>query len=325
MKTEICVLSDGRRVKYRLDKRKSSPSYYVYFEGPDGKRREISTKEPNQKRARESGVALIAQEFEPKVFFRNVGWDEAIEKMAEQMAGENLRPNTISTYRYAVKTFRDAFPKVDGPATVTSEMAKAYKLQRLKTCKPETVKGDINELHTVFGKWWVEECGLLGANPFEGVEPPKVDKREPRIIEAKERDALMSWLGETWDNWRMPLLFLEVKATVGCRIRELAGMPTDHLKEGRLTFDAVTAKGRKTRRSKLPTGLFDELRTISGPTFVFERFPDQLTRHAAQAAKTTSRQVRQVPIRPELPRQLAAGQDRRVSQGPPRNPPLQTA
>lgn len=53
-------------------------------------------------------------------------------------------------------------------------------------------------------------------------------------------------------------------------------MPSDRLKDGRLTFDAESAKGRKTRRSKLPTGLFDELRAIAGPTFVFERFPDQL-------------------------------------------------
>jgi hypothetical protein len=37
--------------------------------------------------------------------------------------------------------------------------------------------------------------------------------------------------------------------------RELAFMPTAGLKDGRLTFDAVTAKRRKTRRSKLPAVL----------------------------------------------------------------------
>lgn len=276
MKTETCVLSDGRRVKYRLDLRKSSPFYYVYFEGPDGKRREISTKEPNQKRARDSAVAVIGQEFEPKVFYQNVGWDEAVELMAEQMVANNLRPNTVTTYKYAVKTFRDLFPKVEGPGSVTTEMAKKYKLERLRTCVPETVKGDLNELNTVFGKWWREVCGILAANPFEGVEPPKVDKRDPRIITPQERVALNEWLAANWDGWRTPLLFLEVKANVGCRIRELASMPTDRLKDGRLTFHAVTAKGRKTRRSKLPAALYEELRNVAGPDYVFERFPQEL-------------------------------------------------
>jgi hypothetical protein len=37
----------------------------------------------------------------------------------------------------------------------------------------------------------------------------------------------------------------------------------------------VTAKGRKTRRSKLPAALYAELREVAGPNFVFERFPDE--------------------------------------------------
>lgn len=276
MTTEVCVLDDGRRVKYRLDKRKTSASYYVYFEGPDGKRHEISTKEPNQKRARESAVAVIIQEFQPRVYYQDIGWDEAVEMMAEHMRGRNLRPNTVETYKYAIRAFRNAFPKVNGPGAVTVDMAKRYKLERLKTCVPETVKGDLNELNTVFGKWFVAECGILGANPFEGVEPPKVDKREPRLIERTERDALMGWLAARWDNWRLPLLFLEVKASIGCRIGELASVPSDRLKDGRLTFEAVSAKGRKTRRSKLAPVLFDELSAVAGPNFVFERFPDEL-------------------------------------------------
>lgn len=276
MNAEVCVLADGRRVKYRVDRRKSSPCYYVYFEGPDGRRREISTKETNLKRARDSAAAVITQEFQPRVFFQAIGWDEAVEMMTEQMRGRNLRPNTISTYENALRTFRKVFPSVDGPGSVTTDMAKQYKLKRLATCKPETVRGDLNELSIVFGKWWVGECGILAANPFEGVDPPKVDRRDPRIIGRQERDALMTWLAEMWDRWRLPLLFLEVKAGVGCRIRELAGLRTDRLRDGRLTFDADSAKGRKTRHSKVPTALFEELRAIAGPEFVFERFPDQL-------------------------------------------------
>lgn len=72
------------------------------------------------------------------------------------------------------------------------------------------------------------------------------------------------------------MLFLEGKSRDGCRIRELAGLPTERLKDGRPIFDAVTTKGRKTRRSKVPTELYDELRALAGSTFVFEKFPDEL-------------------------------------------------
>ena len=41
-------------------------------------------------------------------------------------------------------------------------------------------------------------------------------------------------------------------------------------------FEATTAKGRKTRRSKLPEKLFEELQAVAGPTFVWENFPEQL-------------------------------------------------
>jgi hypothetical protein len=158
MKTETCVLSDGRRVKYSLKQREGrDPFYLVVFRGADGKRKERSSGEANQKRAKDSAVAIIVRDFEPRMHSQRIGWDEAVEKMAEAMRGKNLRPNTVSSYRFVIKTFRDAFPGVDGPSVVTTEMAKQYKIKRLETCKPETVKGDLNELSIVFGKWWVKE------------------------------------------------------------------------------------------------------------------------------------------------------------------------
>jgi hypothetical protein len=202
-KTEVCVLSDDRRVKYRIDRREISPYYYVYFKGPDGRVREVSTKETNRKRAENATAAVIVREYQPKVHYQDVTWDEAVAMVVEQMRGRNLRPNTIETYKNAIRTFRDAFPGTTGPGVVTQEMAKQYKLKRLKGCMPETVKGDLNELKTVFGKWLVEECGILAANPFEGVDPPKVDKRDPRIIAPQERDELVAWLAARWDNWRL--------------------------------------------------------------------------------------------------------------------------
>jgi hypothetical protein len=276
-KTEVYALNDGRRVKYRVDKRKLGPCYYAYFRGPDGRVHEVSTKETNRRRATDAALAIIDQTYQPKAYFEDIGWDDAVAMMVEHMKGSNLRPHTISTYRWVVEAFRKVFPGVPGPCSVTPAMAEEYKMKRLKAgLSPHTVKGDLNELGTVFGKWWCEVCKITPVNPFENVEPPKADKLDPRIVAPFEREAFETWLVERWDNWRLPSLFLAVKAAIGCRVHELAAMPTCRLLDGRLTFDAVQAKGRRTRRSKLPTTLFEELQSVAGSTYVFERFPEEL-------------------------------------------------
>jgi hypothetical protein len=46
--------------------------------------------------------------------------------------------------------------------------------------------------------------------------------------------------------------------------------------DGRLIFDATSAKGRKTRQSKPPQNLYEDLKRIAGPRYVFEAFSDEL-------------------------------------------------
>src|SRR4051794_15892538 len=98
-KSEVCVLSDGRRVKYSLKKRERDPYYLVVFRGTDGNRKERSTGEANQKRAKDSAVVVIVQEYQPKVYYRDIGWDEALGMLETAMKAANLRPNSITTYR----------------------------------------------------------------------------------------------------------------------------------------------------------------------------------------------------------------------------------
>lgn len=70
---EICVLADGRRVKYSLKRRDRDPFYLVVFRGPDGKRKERSTQEANQKRARDAAAAIIRDEYTPSGSSRSPG------------------------------------------------------------------------------------------------------------------------------------------------------------------------------------------------------------------------------------------------------------
>jgi translation initiation factor IF-2 len=48
------------------------------------------------------------------------------------------------------------------------------------------LQADLMELKAVFGKWWGEQCGILEANPFADIDPPKVDRREPHPAMPRE-------------------------------------------------------------------------------------------------------------------------------------------
>ena len=113
-------------------------------------------------------------------------------------------------------------------------MAERFKVKRSKEKRvkgdeevelsPRTVEGNLKNLSIAYN-WWCKRCKVLTVNPFEEVTPPKYDKVPPRIVRADERKALVEWLGKRWPGWRLPVLFLEVKATIGCRNRRIVPSP----------------------------------------------------------------------------------------------------
>ncbi len=276
--SEVCVLDDGRRVRFSLKKRRRDPYYLASFRGPDGVRKELSTKEPNKKRAMDAAIVLVREAFAPPTSPpQNPSWDEAIGTMRRQMEADNLRPKTIEQYLLVVGSLRKAFPKAQGPAEITPAMASQYKaIRREAGVGVRTIRGNLENLRIVYSKWWIKECRLLGHDPFAEVKPPKSDKPAPRLVSPQEAQAFLDWLDTRWETWRLPRLFLEVKGLVGCRITELAATKTSGLKEGRIHFEAVTTKGRKERAVRLPPSIFEELSRLAGRTFVFEAFSDQL-------------------------------------------------
>lgn len=280
MSKQICVLDDGRRVVFSLKKRARDSCYQVSFRGPDGRRKERSTKEEtNQKRAFDAAVALIRDDYSPKRFKPTITWDEALERLEVKMRAGNRRPTTIDDYKINVENLRRAFPRTKGPAEITPEMAEDYKEIRLKKGRAiDTIRGNLVTLRSIYGKWWIKTCKVLLANPFADIDKPKSDRRPPRIVSAEEHQAFLDWLSKECDDWRLPIVFLEVKWLVGCRISELAAAPTVGLEGGRIRFEADTTKGRKQRKAKLPQLLFEELTALAGTSFVFERFSEQLRR-----------------------------------------------
>jgi hypothetical protein len=291
MASEVCELADGRRIRYFLKKRERRPCYFVCFRGRDNKRHESSTNERNRKRAQESAIAIVRAAYATKVDF--IEWDEAMQLAVRHMKANKLRDTTIQQYELAVKTLRKVFPKSEGPSDITPPMTEQFKVIRLEQGrKPRTVENDIGNLNTVYGHWFRHALKIIETNPFADVEPPRYDKDQPRYIEGKEQEALFKWIAERW-GWRLPLLFLETEAAIGCRIGELSAALTANLRDGRLLFPADATKGREERACLLPANLFDELRAIAGPTYVFERFSEELraiyrakgNRYAANAIK----------------------------------------
>ena len=79
------------------------------------------------------------------------------------------------------------------------------------------------------------------------MKPPKCDEPDVRIVTADESADLFAWLGDRWNNWRLPIVYLEVAALLGWRATEIASMREDDLlADG---FVRVEAESCKTRSS----------------------------------------------------------------------------
>lgn len=275
---EVCVLADGRRVQFLLQRRAGRDPYYnVRFVGNEGQRVERSTKCASLKRARDAAVLLIEEEYSPKVSIDSVRWDDAIEKIKAAMRAHNLRDRSVQDYEETVGVLREMFPASQGPADFTEPLAKQFKLRRQQEGKSAyTVANDLNTLSVVWHKWLMRECGLVSTNPWEFVEKPKVDEIQPRYIEEREKQAFFDWLTERWGRWRLPVLFFEVKSLVGRRLLQLCSLPATALQDGRLVFESQTNKGRRMEYARVPEAIYRELQALGGPSFLWERFSEQL-------------------------------------------------
>ena len=305
----LCILSDGRRVRFSIKSRPGDPFYFVCFRSPQQQRLERSTKETSQKRAVEAAESLIRQEYEPRAVVPAVTWDEAEVALEERMRANNNKRRTIDDYLDTLRVLRHVFPTTRGPGDITPALAKEFKsayqtqqYRRRKARAPRvwtgrgrkpkpateptsynrvarTVASRLNKLRVIWSKWFITELEFCRENPWEEVAPPKLDRLAPRYLTAEEVAAFFAWLIERWENWRLPILFFTVKGFLGNRIRELCALRTEQLREGRVVFAADATKGRKEHCAILPPEVFAELKAQAGPIWVWEHFPDQLRQH----------------------------------------------
>ena len=267
----VCELPDNR-IRFSLKKRDNSDCYFVCFRDVNNRRRELTTGERAKHKAIESALLVIRDNY--TVISSRINWDDSIKLMLRTSASGEITFGHNTTIRISFSALRKTFPKTFGPADITPAMAERFKVKRSHLA-PKTVEGNIKNCLIAYN-WFVKRCKILKGNPFEDVTPPKYDKTPPRIVKNDEIKKLKDWLNKKWG--RLPVLFLEVMATIGCRIGELSQATTNSLHDGRLYFLSETTKGRRQRVCKLPEAMYQEVRGIAGPVYIFNPNPRRFKR-----------------------------------------------
>ena len=324
---ESLVLQDFGVVRFSLLQRHPEPYWNIRFRSPDGRRLERSTGKTKRGDALAEAPAIILKTYKPAddapsaAFTR---WDQAIALMRKEMAASGLRDGTIGDYFTCLQTVRNVFPSgVLGPNDVTERHAGEYVEKRMRSAKAVTVRGNIVKLRALWTKWFIDRMGICGANPWDGVDLPKADKKDPRVLTDAEELKFLNWLGKKFAGWRLPLLWFQVKGFVGSRSFDITSLRTEQLRDGRIVFPAETTKGREDRPALVPPLLYQELQAVAGPTHVFETFHKGL--RECYKRNGSLRQLYLQRVQPAAHDPLAARRRGGVPKAAPRSAVLQAA
>jgi integrase len=272
----------------RQRKRNGKREHYwaLRWEGPDGWRCESTdTADRTQAEAlqKQKWAELNIPEAkpeEPEPEPVKASWKECRDALKRAMEADNLRPSYIKEAMLTFDRFRKMFPEAKTPADVTPAMAQEYKQQRTEEAVSAwTIKGNLAMMKAAFGKRLEKELGLLPSNPFANVKLPRCDDPEIRIVTVSESKALVEWLSKRWNDWQLPLVYLEVLQSTGWRATETAAIrQKDLLGDGNVRVIAENCKTRRHKYGWLPPDLYADLETCAAGGWAFGRFSDELRR-----------------------------------------------
>ena len=251
------VLERFGLVKFSVLQRQPDPCWHIRFRSLDGRRIVRPTKKTKHQDAIEAAAAIIAVEYglggkpagedEPTTF---ILWDKAIERMKKEMAHPAFGAAPLRITAPASKPCEYAFPSgLLGPNDVTDRHAGEYVERRMHTAKAVTVRGNIVKLRALWTKWFIDRLGFCGANPWDGVELPKVDKKDPRVLTDAEEVKFLKWLETKFAGWRLPVLWFQVKGFVGSRSFDITALRTEQL------YRTAESSSRRKRPRGGRTGL----------------------------------------------------------------------
>jgi integrase len=285
-------LPDGRRVGYGLIRRKvgAKATFHVSFLNAEGQRvrRALGTGKVGEVQGRAEEV--IAREYRTLLPRQQVTWDEAAELLKKKFAASGRRPTTLAQYLKDMDMIRRTFPDTTGPADITEVRAERWmddyatgldrriraKGKERRQHSAHNVKARLGSLSALWNKWFHGKLGLVPANPFARLEPPKADRPEVRYVTDEQMTEFFGYLSSYYGDWPFPALFFSVKAYTGSRLADLCGLKSVQVRDGAIVFPAAAVKGRKERSVPLPPSLFESLRRYAGPTHLWEKYPAEL-------------------------------------------------
>lgn len=278
-------LTHGKVVGFKIIQSREGNVYFVFFNGPDGRRRERSTGCKTVEKARTAAREIIDREFAapapdaPKL----VTWDEAEAKLKARMSAAGLRPSSVNYYLRVLGYLKKFCKEASGPSEVTparaGDWADHYTTAPARGKKPRsghTAHSVISAVAAVYEKWFLtqlKEHRIVARNPFADVMPPKTDKPEVVIASDTALAEFDLWLAERFGEWELPRLFFAVKELTGCRVEDVCSLKSWQLQAGKLHFPANTAKGRKARAVPLPDDMFASLDAIKATVFLWQTYP----------------------------------------------------
>ena len=277
----MACTTHGHNVGYSLKKIRNDSTYTVFYRTIDGRRAKRDTNRTGLERAKLAAVAIVEAAYAPaKPSATVVTWDEATRLIAERASADGLRGPTIDYYGKLIRRIRSFYPVTAGPADISCGMAETWKktfssqpTRRKKLPSPHSVFSLVRGFNALWEKWFVDELSICPGNPWQDVTAPKTDKIDVRPIEDETLTHFLGWLGQRFEGWELPQLFIETKAVSGCRLMDLCGVESSQLQGGRLHFRAEQTKGRKARSVPLPAELFARLDAIKGTRFLWESYP----------------------------------------------------
>lgn len=268
-------------VGFNVKKRAGDSSYFVYFRAPSGKRLERDTNQTAVLKAIDAAKAIIRKEYGQVLASpTKATWDEANMLMKERAATDGLRSASIDYYERLIRLMRRQFPATEGPADVSLAMAEMWRKEysrrptrRKKLPSPHTLFNTVRGLRAMWEKWFVRTLGICSQNPWADVEEPKTDRVEVKTVSDTELTEFLAWIDSRFAGWSLPRLILTTKAMTGCRLADICSVRSEQLQAGKLVFLAEQTKGRKERKVPLPVDLFEQLKAIQGPEYLWETYP----------------------------------------------------
>lgn len=286
---EFFEVPDHGKVGYTLTKR--GKFYVVRFIGPRGDYERISTGMREQGEARNEAERIVNRAYCPIQYQRPVHltWDELLQKLQSAMTVNGNRPTTYLGYEGAIRAIRAVLSDTTGPLDIGPYEAQRFKDEFLSggftrgkgkdaaiyKRSPVSFNSYLRSARSVWSKWLVRELKMGKDNPWLMVSYAKADKKRPEAPDENVLLEFFQFVKARYPNWDMPILFLQTKCFLGCRLMDLCSVSSAQLQNGVVSIDPEHDKTRNGRAVKLPPTLHQALDELKGPEFLWERFPEQ--------------------------------------------------